>query len=183
MNLKAMNFFLSEDNIKRHLEHLRNYRLRLSILEKSLPELKGKSMTQIIRSGLNRDIKEEALTLHWYIKAHECFFNSFCDAPKRSEIINKRFSSRERFVYDMYLEAMKREYGFLFVYLDRGAPKIAFSTADDKIFMRFDPLLALDLYEHTYFADYGFAKDKFLRSALTYFDTGRITLNSHLDNR
>lgn len=182
MNLKAMNMFLSEESIKRHLDHLRDYRLRLSILEKSLPELRGKRMSQIIRSGLSRDIKEEALGLHWYIHAHECFFNSFSEAPKRSDLINKYFSSRERFVYDLYLEAIKREYGFLFVYLDRGVPKTVFATVDDRAFMKFSPVLAIDLYEHTYFSDYGFSKDRFLRSALMYLNTAMID-EVHLDNK
>lgn len=182
MNFKAMNMFVSEESINKHLEHLRSYRLRLSILEKSLPELKGKEMWQIIRSGLGREVKEEALGLHWYIRAHECFFNSFTEAPKRSELINKYYSSRERFVYDLYLEAMKKEYGFLFVYIDRGVPKRVFATAYDRALIKFSPILALDLYEHTYFSDYGFSKDRFLRAALMYFDTARLD-DIHLDNK
>ena len=51
MNLNAMNLFLSEENIKRHLEHLRTQKLKYSILEKSVPELKGKSIKEILRSG------------------------------------------------------------------------------------------------------------------------------------
>lgn len=182
MNFKAMNMFVSEESINKHLEHLRSYRLRLSILEKSLPELKGKEMWQIIRSGLGREVKEEALGLHWYIRAHECFFNSFTEVPKRSELINKYYSSRERFVYDLYLEAMKKEYGFLFVYIDRGVPKTVFATAFDRALIKFSPILALDLYEHTYFSDYGFSKDRFLRAALMYFDTARLD-DIHLDNK
>ena len=174
MNLKAMNMFLSEDNIKRHLEHLRTYRLKLSILEKSLPELKGKTMTEIIRSSFSREIKDEALRLIWYIKAHECFFDSFSESPKRSEALIKHYSSREKLVYELYIEAMEREHGFLFVYMDRGVPKTSFMTSGDRAFLRFSPILALDLYEHTYFSDYGFAKDKFLRSALMYLDTGKL---------
>ncbi len=183
MNLKAMNMFLSEENIKRHLGHLRTHRLKLSILEKSLPELKGKNMSQIIRSSLPRDVKDEALRLHWYIKAHECFFDSFCEAPLKCEAINKHYSSRERFVYDLFLEATKREYGFLFVYIDRGVPRVSFATPEDKAFIKFEPILALDLYEHTYFADYGFEKNRFLRSALMYFDTGRLRQDICLDNK
>ena len=174
MDLKAMNMFLSEDNIKRHLEHLRNYRLKLSILEKSLPELKGKAMSEIIRTGFSRDIREEALRLIWYIKSHECFFDSFTESPKRSDRLAKAYSSREKFVYDLYLEAKDRDFGFLYVYLDREMPKILFMSDWDRSFMKIKPLLALDLYEHTYFTDYGFAKDRFIRSALMYLDTGKL---------
>ena len=61
MNFKAMNMFLSEENIKRHLEHLRTMKLKYSILEKSLPELKGRSIAQIVRLGINRKLKDEAI--------------------------------------------------------------------------------------------------------------------------
>ena len=174
MNLKAMNLFLSKDNIKRHLEHLRTFKHRLSILEKSLPELKGKAANDIIRSRLEGDVKEEALRLIWYIKSHECFFDSFSECPGRSEAVIKAYSSREKFVYELYLEAMKRDFGFLHVYLDGAVPKYIFMSDFDRSFLKFQPLLVIDLCEHSYFSDYGFAKDKYVRSALMYLDTGKL---------
>nr|MBE6545613.1 hypothetical protein [Oscillospiraceae bacterium] len=175
MNLKAMNMFLSEDNIKKHLEHLRNEKLKYSILEKSVPELKGKSINEISRANLSRDIKEEALRLLWYIRSHETFFDSFTVNPKRSETVEKHSSSRERLVYDIFLQAKDREYGFLYVYADKqGAPRIAVSDYNEGVYLRYEPILSIDLYEHTYFSDYGFSKDKFLRNALMYLDTGRL---------
>lgn len=174
MNIKAMNLFLSDDNIKRHLEYLRNCRLKFSILEKSVPELKGKEMSEICRLGFPREVKDEALELLWKIKSHQCFFHSFSETPGRSEALNRTYSSGEKFLYELYLEAMKREYGFLYVYQERGTIKMEFMTEFDKTFLKINPLLALDLYEHTYFSDYGFAKDKFVRNALMYFDTSKL---------
>ncbi|MBO7196943.1 MAG: hypothetical protein J6V80_06450, partial [Clostridia bacterium] len=63
MNFKAMNQFLSEENIKRHLEHLREYKLKLSILVKSIPELKGLSFAEILKSDIKREVKNEASEL------------------------------------------------------------------------------------------------------------------------
>ena len=72
-------------------------------------------------------------------------------------------------------EAKEREYGFLFVYLDKyGIPRCRFSTATDGAFINYEPILALDLYEHAYFNDYGFNRDRYLRSALEYLDLERL---------
>ena len=175
MNLKAMNMFLSEDNIKKHLEHLRNQKLRYSILEKSVPELKGKTINEIYRMPLSRDIKDEALCLLWYIRSHETFFDSFTDHPKKSETVEKNFSSRERLIYDIFLKAKEKNCGFLYVYNDRqGLTRITFSEKNDGAYLSFEPALCIDLYEHTYFSDYGFKKESFLRGALGYLDTGRL---------
>lgn len=178
MNLNAMNLFLSEENIKRHLEHLRTQKLKYSILEKSVPELKGKSIKEILRSGIKRDIKDEATKLLLYIRSHEVFFNSFTELPRKSMNLINNYSSREKFIYDVYTSSMENDYGFLYVYNDKqGLTHIAFNKEMDGAFIRYEPILALDLYEHTYFADYGFAKDKFLRGALAYFDTGRLIVD------
>jgi hypothetical protein len=61
MNFEAMNLFLSEGNIKRHLEHLREKRLCYSILEKSIPALCNVSMNEIFRLNIDRETKNEAL--------------------------------------------------------------------------------------------------------------------------
>ncbi len=175
MNIKAMNSFLSEDNIKRHLEYLRSLRLRLSILEKSLPELKGKGMVGIYRLPLDRAAKDEAIRLHWLIKSHEYFFDSFSESPGKNEIIKKHFGSRESFIYNVYTEAMYLDGGFLYIYMNRGMPKTVFMSEADISLMKNEPLLALDLFEHTYFLDYGFSKEKFLRSALTYLNTNKLS--------
>ena len=175
MNVKAMNMFLSEENIKRHLEHLRTHKLKLSILEKSQPELKGKDINEISKMSINRDIREEALNLIWYIKSHECFFKSFCQVQLKSECVLKYFSSREKFLYDLSVEAKEHDHGFLYVYLDRrGVPRTSFLAEPSGAFLKFTPILALDLYEHTYFLDYGFMKDKFISNALIYLDVGKL---------
>lgn len=174
MNFRAMNMFLSEDNIKRHLAHFRNYKLKMSILEKSIPELRGRTMSEIARMPLDRAAKEEALKLLFPIKAHECFFNSFSEVPVKSETVLKAYPSMENFAYELYLEAMANGCGFLFVYLDRGAPKTLFMDRYDKAFLKIEPLFALDLFEHTYFLDYGFEKERFVRAAIMYLNTARL---------
>ncbi len=177
MNVEPMRSFLSEANIKRHLEHLRQTKLRYSIMEKSLPQLCGKTICELVRLNIDRDAKDEAISLLFYIKAHECFFDSFAD---RQGIAGEQggYPAREKFLYDLYSEAIKRDHCFLFIFRDRhGSYKWTFSDGDDGAFIRYEPLLAIDLYEHSYFLDYGFEKKMYLRNALAYL---RL---SALDNR
>lgn len=182
MNLKAMNMFLSEDNIKRHLEHLRRLRLRYSIVEKSFPELKDKNIKEILRLNINKDLKDEVISLLRSIRAHEIYFDSFSELQKRSELLLRHYSSKEKFLYDLFTEAKEGMCGFLFVYLDKyGIPRYSFSTWDDGAFLRYEPVLAVDMYEHAYFNDYGFEKEKYLRTSLEYLDLERLA--SALDNK
>lgn len=175
MNLKVMNLFLSEENIKRHVEHLRTLRLKYSVLEKSLPEIKDRDIISISRSAINRKVKEEALELLWLIKSHELFFNSFSENPVWCEGVRKHNSSRERFVYDVLMEAKDKDCGFLYIYPDKQKKLITvYTDRFDGAFVKYEPRLCLDLYEHTFFSDYGFKREKFLRNALMYFDTSRL---------
>ncbi len=176
MDFKAMNRFLSEENIKRHLEHLRTQKLRLSILEKSIPELGGKTMAQICRSNLKSAVKDEALDLMWYIRSHECFFDSFCENQQRNMLILKHFSSLEKYIYDIYTEAKGYNHGFLYMFIDKlGIPRTHYSDRYDGAFVKYKPCLAIDLYEHTYFSDYGFDRERFLKNALTHLDVSKLS--------
>ena len=175
MNFKAMNLFLSEENIKRHLEYLRTLRLKYSILEKGVPEIKGKGIKDITMSSLNRKIKDEAMSLLWQIKTHEVFFNSFSESPIWPDSMKKQFSSREKFLYDLMIKATDGEYGYLYIFSDNQKRiRSLFTNRFDGAFLQYQPLLCIDLYEHSYFCDYGFAKDKFIKGALAYLDTGKL---------
>ena len=171
MKTDVMNLFLSRENINKHLEHLRQARLKLSVLEKSYPKLSGLDLKGICSLSLPRDIRDRVIYLHKYIKSHELFFNSFSLERNKCNKIKKYYSSRERFVYEIFQLAADKTSGFIYIYIDgKRGPKIEFSADFTNPFTRYEPCLALDLYEHTYFADYGFAKDKFLRNALQYLN-------------
>lgn len=175
MNINAMNLFLSDSSIKRHFEHLREERLRYSILEKSCPELKGRSISEIVRLNISKEIKDEAVSKLRYIKSHECFFNSFAEHQVISENTVKQYKSKERLLYEIYSESVERNYGFMYIYLDKqGNIKWSFEEEGDGSFLCFNPVLALDLFEHTYFLDYGFEKKLFLRNALAYLNLSSL---------
>lgn len=175
MDTSALNLFLSEENIKRHLDHVNTISLKYSILEKSEPAIEGKTMREIARMHISRDLKEEALELLWRIKSHKLFFISFSSTPKKSTSLLKQYSSRESFLYSLFEMAREKDNGFLYVYKDRsGEIKVNISSQMEGAFIKWEPILALDLYEHSYFSDYLFKKERYLREALMYFDTGKI---------
>ena len=175
MDIGALNLFLSEENIKRHFDYLNTMSLKYSILEKSEPTLIGKTMTEISKMRLSRDIKADALHLLWYINSHKLFFKSFAVNPEKSELMLKKFSSRESFIYSLFELAKGRENGFLFVYKNRGGDiNVDISNQMGSAFLKWEPILALDLYEHAYFSDYLFNKERYLRAALSYLDTGKL---------
>ena len=174
MNTEAMRMFLSEENISKHIGHYRDLCLKLSILEKSEPNLTGKTLCDIMRMRIDRDMREEAIRLKWSILAHECFFYSFSKDQGRYIANLSQGKSRAGFVYDIYVESKRRECGFMFVYLDNGIAKADYDNTYKRAFIKYTPLLALDLYEHSYFWDYGFNRDLYLRSALTYLNTDRL---------
>ncbi len=177
MNIDAMNCFLSKENINKHFEHLRQAKLKFSVLEKSFPEINGVYMNKLKSASIDRRVKNYAIWLLKYIKSHDLFFNSFSLARSRCDNIKKYYSSRERFIYEIFELAKSNDNGFVFAYIDRKrGPQISFSSDFAEPFTKYDPILALDIYEHTYFADYGFAKDKFLNNALSYLNVEMLDI-------
>ena len=175
MNTSNMNSFLSEGNIKRHLEHLRTLRLQYSILLKSYPELIGREIKDSLRLCSDKGVRSDLQKLYFNIKSHELFFDSFYPVECRSVDRIPGYSSPDSFLYDLLCLAKEEQYGFAFAFADtRGDIKIALSNGDDGAFIRYTPLLALDLYEHSYFNDYGFDKERYVRAALTKLDISRL---------
>ena len=171
----AMLAFLSEPNLRVHEEYMRKLRLRHSIMEKSLPEIKGKSAAEVLRMPMKRSLKNEILPTLMAYEAHKIYFSSFSDKEVRSDPIRKAYGSESAFCYEMLESARRRGYGFLYVFKDaRG--KVSFRVAPDadEFMVRENPLLVVDLFEHAYFSDYGYAYEKYLRGALSHLDFSRL---------
>ena len=133
-------------------------------------------MEQVVRLSLKGSFKDEALSLMWYIRSHECFFDSFCENQQRNMLLLKHYSSVEKYIYDIYTEAKNYNHGFLYIFVDRsGIPRAHYSDYYDGTFVKYSPKLAIDLYEHTFFSDYGFDRDRFLKNALTHLDVSKLS--------
>ena len=175
MNSKALYAFLSESTVRLHLDYLRTQRLKLSIIEKSHPQIKGKSGREILRMKLKRDLRSEIISLYSDICAHQLYFSSFAENPAPSEIVRRRYGSENSFVYEMKKAAQAIGTGFVFVLKGRrGTPEIKTLSRASEELLTEEPLLVLDLCEHAYFPDYGFALDKYLNAALSHIDLSRL---------
>ena len=175
MNIKALTLFLTEGNLREHFDYLRMMRLKYSVLVKSVPSLEGKEISSVIKSSFDPEIKTEAVNLLWQIKSHELFFDSFTDTPSLNINFKNNGISKEGFIYDILTMAKDKEWGFLYIYRDRKNNLVkSYTDKYDGAFCKYIPLLCLDLYEHTYFLDYRFKKEKYLRNALSNFNLGRL---------
>ena len=175
MDFTAMNQFLTEESIKTHLEHLRQLKLKLSVMEKCYPEILGKDIFTINHLNLDRETKCEVTEIIKNIRAHEKYFGSFSMSKRKCERIKQVYSSVEKLIYDAYELARTNGEGFLFAYVDgRGRIGLEFSGDLSYPFSRYEPILALDAFEHAYFADYSFARDKYIKNALQYWNTQMI---------
>lgn len=186
MDITAQKSFLSEDNLKLHLSHLSELRLRYSIFKKSAPTLVGKTLRQVMNMHSSDGLKNEILPLINSIKSHELYFSSFSSEPRNCKEIKSYFSSDSAFLYELYRAAREYSYGFLYVGRDRGGkPEVAFGDGSTLPKLYSPPYLVLDLYEHVYFLDYAYSKEKFLRAMLSHLDISKLfsgeNANTYLD--
>ena len=175
MNRQALKTFLSEANIKEHLSYCRTLKNKYSIIEKSYPELKGKSLEDILKMPLKRQLREEISELLYKIRAHELYFSSFSEEIRPSSLVRKHYGSENNFVYEMKQAALDMEYGYVYVYRDyKGIPRFRTLNCLDERFVRDRPILLLDLFEHAYFADYGFNYPLYLAGAFSHIDLSAV---------
>lgn len=177
MKREALNLFLSSENIDLHCAFLKNLRLKLSIIGKSYPELlNGDSICKNRR--IFRKVPEEVLIeteeLMNEIKLHELYFDSFTTKKERYINIRKNFSSEESLLYEIYALIKNEDHGYAIVYINEKR-RIEFSLSYNKIIASScNPLLVIDLYEHSYFYDYFYDKDIYYRKALEKLDFRKI---------
>jgi len=167
--------FLSQDTQLKHREFLNQRRLQYSVLEKSYRSLAGCSLREIEGKRLPRDAKREAFSLKAEILLHELYFDSFSDKFTPSEAVKRFFGSEASFLYE--IESSLREtraVGFLLVYSDGGKLKFSHIYDDFDILADAKPLLAVDLWEHAYFSDYGFDRARYIKNALLHLDFNKI---------
>ena len=174
MDTVAMNTFLSEGSIRQHTEHLRRLRLRHSVNEECYPEIKGKGLRAVSRMNIPVSERREIVENMRSIKAHELYFSSFSDTREAVKPLRRYYSSEDAFLYEALELSRDCHAAFLYVCVERGRPTLCVSRGEDDIFIAREPLLALDLFEHAYFSDYGFEREKYLKAALCRLDLKRL---------
>ena len=174
-----MTEFLSEAALLRLKERVRDLRLRLSILQKSVCGINTENIDDIIRQKLPNDVKREAVELLSRIKAAELFLSSFgAVAYPASSAVTRQYGSTGALLNLLFRLGMGNEYGYLFVTSHRGRISARHSLYPYVELWggRFKPevLLAVDINEHAFYLDYGFDKRAYLYAALPYLDLARL---------
>ncbi len=173
MNNSVMREFLSEDNLNLHLSHMKTIGHRYSILKKSTEGLIANSVAEVKKCRIPASVKDEAISLFSYIEAHKIFFDSFAHISQRCNNVRKYFGSEERCLYEVLTLAKSNEHCFVYVYID-SKRRVRIEAAAPQEIHTFSPILAIDLYEHSYFYDYGFDKNKYLQSAISRLNIEKL---------
>lgn len=166
----AMNAFLTKENLDMHREYLRDLNLRYSIIEKSEPTIKGKSLSDILGMRIDIGLKSDIMRLKNEINLHKCYFSSFSLNAGTTKSIIGYYSSDADFRYRVLCAARDTEGDFVCISKNRyGVPQIysASCTCTNAISV---PALALDVCEHAYFYDYGFNRAEYLKRAISHLD-------------
>ncbi len=172
---KALRTFLTNENIEKHKEHLKSLRLKYSILEKSIPKLKGAELSLVPHLGIKRHEREEAISLMCDIISHEIYFSSFTDKYAPSPITAKHYGSENAFIYELYREARGKTHGFIYVYQDAAKkPIIHYAENGVMLIPKYRPSLVIDLCEHASFLDYGFEHDRYIENAASHLNLAKL---------
>jgi len=173
--------FISDRCKKMHCEYLREMKLKMSIFEKSYPDMVGGGVKDILRSRANRAERERAAALKADILSHDIYFSSFGESNERCELIRHTWGSEAAFLHLLYNECIEADGGFLLLYLK--GRELCWSVGRElvPIFTRFNLVLAHDLAEHAYFEDYGFDRSRYVTAALSRINLSKI--EKHIEKK
>lgn len=169
--------FLSDESLLMHKEYLRRLKLRYSILCKSFNGLQDLDIRGILRMKMPRDARDEAMGLYSEITLHKVFFSSFGSTVNpRCAPIETAYGSMASFAYEACKLALSHTHGFLALYNENGKLFMKADTDCRELLMIGTPRLALDLWEHSYFLDFGFDSERYVSTALGFFDFQRTII-------
>ena len=176
VKVDPMTRFLSEDSVARHREYARNLRLKYSILQKSEIVLNSLNIREIPWQKISPDLSREAYALLAELTLHDLFFTSFTEnrlAPLTAQC--RSYKSSAELLNHLYkLAYTDTDGGFLVVYKSRGKTVVGRIFPPYRELLSQTPVLAVDLYEHCYFSDYGFDRSRYLINAMSHLDLSRL---------
>ena len=168
-------YFLSEESVFEHKAYLANLKLKYSILEKSIPSVKGRTLEEIYKLRLSKAERRELTELYCEIRLHELFFTSFSEHRGiPSQYIEKKYSGCAAFLHELSTEAKRLSFGFVCYCVSHKEGVVISSRNYEEIFACGEPIIAIDVFEHAYFRDFGFDKGSYIRAALSALDLSRI---------
>lgn len=159
--------FVREEEYNGHYEFYRAEMLRLSVFERSYPELKGKDTVVLARLGQRKEAARRMAELRGSVLLHEIYFRSFGERDfLRSDAVRREFGSESNLLSEIYTRALELPYGFAGIALCRGRLSVFAEKSLSAPYNVGEPLLALDVCEHAYYGTYGFDKSGYLDAAL-----------------
>ena len=164
---------LSEENILMHKEYVNACKAKYSFLLKSNPRFCNLSLLELSRFKKYKTEANSIVRLKSEILCHDLYFSSF--GNKNQPITdNKNSGGISDLLYSIYNTALNTLYGFLILYKDNDEIMIYSGNDYQDIFVRYSPLISIDLFEHSYFMDYGFDKERYIKNALSYLNLSVI---------
>lgn len=163
--------FLDEECLRAHREYLKDLKLKYSILEKSVDGISGKGFSELSRMRFKRDLGEVILTSYARIRLHDIYFSSFSERKlASSSVVKKQYGSEAALLNEMFRLGRTLECGFVSLAVFSGRISLCASPDYKEHFNKGEPVLAIDLFEHAYIFDYGFAKEQYLKNALSHLN-------------
>lgn len=167
--------FISDINYSTHKEAAGRDILRLGLLERSHPGIATASPKAIARMRARGVDMRAAAELKASVILHRVFFDSFSDeGAVPSAAVRRIFGSEAALLTRLYDSAMKLRIGFAAVVKSGREALVCASENALDILLAGEPILAVDLFEHAYYGDYGFGKEAYLRDALTHLKLGKL---------
>ena len=105
------------------------------------------------------------------IRAHELYFSSFHREHTPCQRIKEGYQSENRFCFLLSEYAKSVRCGFIYIYPCARHPFVGFGSSDRALSRA---VLAIDLWEHAYFLDYGFDFSSYITQALAHLDFSRL---------
>lgn len=167
-----MTAFLSEGALREHKEYLAFLKHKASILEKSGVDINTLTRKDSSVPSVRAEERRSLAALKHSIDMHEMYFDSFSAQFIPCPAIKMSFGSENSFAYEATKICEGIEQSFLCVYTSRSG-RIGLCDARS-LPLGARNLLCIDLYEHAYFKDYGFKKEKYVRAALAHLNFKKI---------
>ena len=159
--------FISERALSIHKKYIEDEKARLSLFEKTYPDICSNDINGILRSRCKE--KTEILRIALNIRCHEIYFSSFDKLYTSSSAVRSTYKTEASFLYEIQKYATNFNNDFIFIYSD--GEKVFIRGGDELVLLKtFGNVLAIDLKEHAYFLDYGFDRCEYVRRLLPYLN-------------
>ena len=155
---------ISAKNIEEHLKLYAGYVTNANLILKKIPEYEGYAKEDTFAPYAVNEIRRRFSFEFNGMRNHELFFASFEGGAKAittggalSEAINKEFGSYENFLTRFKATAMTRGIGWAMLSLDTESGHLLIHWLDEQHLGQLQnakPILALDMWEHSFVADY-----------------------------